>query len=102
MNYTERNEILLSNEFVGKVRIAYADWLGYWASAGTASIEDPDLREKTDALIMMSLDRRDLYVAKLATLVITEDAVKTAVEVTDANVKIAVDNVLAHAIGYLI
>ena len=102
MNYTERNEILLSNEFVGKVRIAYADWLGYWASAGTASIEDPDLREKTDALIMMSLDRREVYVAKLATLVIAEDAVKTAVEVTDANVKIAVDNVLAHAIGYLI
>ena len=102
MNYTERNEILQSNEFVGKVCIAYADWLGYWASAGTASIEDPDLREKTDALIMMSLDRRDVYVAKLATLVIADDAVKSATTVSDTDIKTAVDNVLAHAIHYIL
>lgn len=102
MTYTERNVTLQSNEYIGMVRIAYADWLGYWASAGTTSIEDPDLREKTDELIKMSLDNRDAYVAKLATLVIADDAVKNATQVTDAAVKIAVDNVLAHAIGYLI
>ena len=102
MTYTERNVTLQSNEYIGMVRIAYADWLGYWASAGTTSIEDPDLREKTDELIKMSLDNRDAYVAKLATLVIADDAVKNATQVTDAAVKIAVDNVLTHAVGYLI
>lgn len=102
MSYNSRDELLCSAEFIGMVRIAYADWLGYWASAGTASIEDPELREQTDALIKMSLESREAYVKKLATLVIADDAIKSTTTVSDTDIKTAVDNVLAHAIHYIL
>ena len=101
MTYNERDLILQSEDFIGKVRIAMCDWIEYWADNGTASIEDPDLKEKTDTFISVALINPDAYTRKLATLVIAEQTVKEAVEITDVNVKTAVDNVLSHALGYL-
>jgi hypothetical protein len=101
MTYNERNLVLQSEDFIGKVRIAMCDWVEYWAVNGTASIEDPELKEKTDTFITLALSNPDAYVRKLATLVIAETAVKEAVEVTDLNVKTAVDDALSHALDYL-
>jgi len=102
MTYNERITVLQSEDFIGKVKIAMCDWLEYWAVNGTGSIEDPDLKEKTDIFITSALVNPDAYVRKLSTLAISETAVKDAVEVTDLNVKTAVDSVLSHAIDYLL
>ena len=101
MNYSERNEILRSEEFVGRCRIALCDWAEYWAINGTASIDDPDLRAQTDQFLAMFFENPDAYVRKVATLAISEPTVKDAVEVTDANVSIAVTDIMAHALGYI-
>ena len=102
MTYNERDTILKDSEYVGKVRIAFCDWMEYWAVNGTASITDPDIRDRTDLLIKLALSNPEAYVNKLAILVISEPAVKDAVEVTDANVNTAVVNLLAHALEYLL
>jgi hypothetical protein len=102
MTFTERDTILQNEDYIGRVRISFYDWLEYWSVTGTSSITDPDKREQTDLLIKMALDRPDNYVNKLAVLAISEPAVKDAVEVTDANVNTAVVNLLAHALPYLI
>ena len=102
MTLNERNEILQSEEYIGKVRIAFCDWLEYWAVNGTGSIQDEQTREKTDLLIMLALSSQEAYVQKLAILAISEPVVKDAVEVTDANVSAAVTNLLTYALPYLI
>ena len=101
MNYSERNEILRSEEFVGRCRVALCDWAAYWAVNGTGSIEDEELRHKTDQFLVFFLENPEAYVRKVAHLAISEPAVKDAVEITDANVKTAVDRILSSAIGYL-
>lgn len=102
MTYNERDAIYSSVEFIGKVRMAFADWIEYWAVSGTESIQDEDVREYTDSLIRNSLSNPEAYVKKLTTLVISEPNVKDAVEVTDANVSLAVTSILANAIKYLL
>ena len=102
MTFIERDEILQSSDFIGRVRIAFCDWLEYWAVTGTASIEDEETREYTDQLIKVSLSNPEAYVNKLAVLVISEPAVKDAVEITDANVTTAVTIVLSHALPYVL
>ena len=101
MTYTDRNDLLKSDRFVGQVRIAFSDWLQYWAVNGTGSIEDPDLKQKTDMLIKMALNNPNAYVNKLATLAISEQSVKTASEVTDEDVQAAITDLLSNAIDYL-
>ena len=102
MTYNERDNILKDPEFIGKVRIAFCDWMEYWAVSGTSSITDPTQREQTDLLITMALSNQDAYVNKLAVLAISEPSVKDAAEVTDTNVNTAVVNLLANALPYLI
>jgi len=102
MTYNERDTILKSTEFIGKVRIAENDWVNYWAVNGTGSIEDPDLRELTNNFLKLYLENPDAYVNKIATLAISESSVKDAVEVTDANVTTAVTHLMSSAINYLI
>ena len=102
MTLNERNDILQSEEYVGKVRVAFCDWLEYWAVTGTESIEDAQVRENTNLLISLALSNPEAYVNKLAVLTIGEPAVKEAVEVTDANVAVAVSNILARALAYLL
>lgn len=102
MTYIERNTVYQSEEFVAQVRMALADWINYWATNGTDSIEDPDLREKTDMYIKFCASNMENYTRSLATLVIGEQNVAEAEEITDAVVKTAVTHVLATALEYLI
>ena len=102
MTLNDRDEILRNEEYTGRVRIAFCDWLEYWAVTGTAGIPDEQTREHTDLLIHLALSNPEAYVHKLAVLAISEPAVRDAVEVTDANVSAAVVNLLAHALPYLI
>jgi len=102
MTLNERDNILKNSEYVGKVRIAFCDWLEYWSVNGTESIQDENLRSKTDLLITLALSNLETYVNKLAVLAIAEPSVKDAVEVTDANVTIAITNLLANALRYLL
>ena len=102
MNYTDRNDIYSDDKFVGQVRMALCDWVEYWAVTGTSSIDDPELRNLTDSFIRCAVSNIETYVSRLAVLVISEPAVKEAVEVTDANVNIAVTNLLARALPYLL
>ena len=101
MTYNERDIILRSTDFIGKVRVAFCDWLEYWAVNGTGTITDPDLREQTDSFIKMALDNPEAYVNKLTTLVIAVPVVKDAAEITDVNVQTAVSTVMTNALDYL-
>lgn len=100
--YIDRNAILKSDEFIAQVRVALCDWVEYWAVTGTASITDETLREQTDAFINVFLFEPEKYVQKLAYLAISEPAVKDAIEVTDINVKTAVDQLMSRALPYLL
>lgn len=102
MTLNERNDILQSTEYIGKVRIAFCDWLEYWSVVGTSGIADETIRENTDMLIHLALSNPEAYVTKLAILAISEPAVRDAVEVTDANVSTAVTNLLTYALQYLL
>lgn len=101
MNYTERENILKSTDFVGRVQIAGCDWAQYWAINGTASIEDPDLRQKTDDFIALFLSNPDAYTGKIATLAISDDGIKAAQNITDALISTAVTRIMANALDYL-
>lgn len=101
MSYNDRNEIFLTEEFIGKVRMALCDWLEYWASAGTASITDPVLRQKTDDFIRGSIFNLDSAVKRVSVLIISEPNVRDAVTITDQNVQTAMTNVLSTSLDYL-
>ena len=102
MDYIERNSALNKLEFVGRIRIALCDWLGYWTSVGTSSITDPDLKAKMDEFILAAIRNTDVYLPRLSKLIIADPAVKDAVEITDANVQTALTNVLSRALDYIL
>ena len=62
MNYNERNEIFISDAFQAQCKIALADWLNYWATNGTASIEDETLRKQTEDFVKFAIHNLDNYV----------------------------------------
>ena len=103
MYYTERNEILSSAEFKGQCRVALCDWVEYWAINGTAEIADEKLRDQTDLFIKVFVQNADYFTQKAMVLVISDEAVKNAEgPVTDGLVMVAVDRIMANAIGYMI
>ena len=102
MSYIDRNTILQSAEFQAQVRMALTDWLNYWATTGTGSIEDPDLREKTDMYIKFCVSNLDTYAKSLSVLVAGEDDIAGSTTVTDAKVNAGVTHVLATALDYLL
>ena len=102
MTYNERDILLKSTDYIGKVKIALADWVNYWAVNGTASIEDPDLKQMTDTFLKVCLENPDAYVNKIAVLAISESVVKDAVEVSDANVSTAVTHLMSTALEYIL
>ena len=102
MNFVERNEILMDDEFTAKVRIALCDWINYWAINGTASITDPDLKAMTDTFIQSALGNLEAYVKRIAILIISEGVVKEAQTVTDAIVQTALTTVMSNAISYFL
>lgn len=102
MGYNNRYDLLKSDTFKAQCEIALADWLNYWATNGTGSIEDPDLREKTDMYIKFCVINLDTYTQSLATLVIGEPNIISAEEITDGEIRTAVTHVLSTALDYLI
>lgn len=102
MNYNERNNIFVSDTFQAQCKIALTDWLNYWATNGTASIEDETLREQTDNFLKFAIHNLDNYAKALSVLVIGEESIKTDGEVTDAEVTNAVTHVLSTALEYLL
>ena len=64
MTLNERNSILKSEDYIGKVRIAFCDWLQYWATTGVDNIEDEQVRENTDLFIKLALDNPENYINK--------------------------------------
>lgn len=102
MNYNERNDIFVSDTFQAQCKIALTDWLNYWATNGTESIEDPGLREQTDNFLKFAIHNLDSYAKALSVLVIGEESIKADSEVTDAEVSAAVTHVLSTALEYLL
>lgn len=102
MNYNERNTVFVSDTFQAQCKIALTDWLNYWATNGTESIEDPELREQTDNFLKFAIHNLDNYAKALSVLVIGEESIKTDGEVTDAEVLTAVTHVLSTALEYLL
>lgn len=102
MNYNERNDIFVSSTFQAQCKIALTDWLNYWATNGTASIEDETLREQTDNFLKFAIHNLDNYAKALSVLVIGEESIKADSEVTDSEINTAVNRVLAHALSYLL
>ena len=102
MTLDERNNLLNSTSFHSKVRIALCDWMNYWVTAGTDSIEDPDIRMNTEAFIRMIIESLDECTAKVVVLAISDsNIINLENEPTDQNVKSAVDNIMAHCLTYL-
>lgn len=101
MGYVERDGVLRGGEFAGRCRVALCDWAEYWAVNGTGSIEDAELREKTDLFLSMFLSNPEAYVNKVAYLAIAEPCVRDAAEVTDENVSQAVTVIMSRALGYI-
>lgn len=102
MNYKERNDLYITEDFIGRVRMALCDWLNYWAINGTFEIEDETTKQLTDNFITAAIFNLESIVRRVAVLVIAESSVKNAIEVSDANIQIAVVNILSHSLNYLI
>lgn len=102
MNYNERNEIFLTEDFIGRVRIALCDWLNYWAINGTTSIENETLRELTNTFVTTAIFNLEAMVKRISVLVIAEPSVKNAVEITDTDIQTAITNILSHALNFLL
>ena len=92
----------MSPNFQAQCKIALTDWLNYWATNGTASIEDETLREQTDNFLKFAIHNLDYYARAISVLVIGEESIKADSEVTDAEVSAAVNHVLGTALEYLI
>ena len=101
MTLEERNQVLNSSSFIAKCRIAFCDWIEYWAINGTDSIQDENLRNQTEGVIRVGLDNLDTCVSKIAVLAISDGSIVNAEEATDALVSAAVTNIMSHAIEYL-
>ena len=100
MTYEERNELLNDPSFTSQCRIALCDWAKYWASAGTDSIQDPTIRSYTESFIREVIDHLDDCAAKVAVFAIADDHI-TSSEPSDANVKSAIDAIMATSLKYL-
>ena len=101
MNYNERNTVFMSDTFQAQCKIALTDWLNYWATNGTESIEDPTLRDQTNNFIRSAIHNLDAYSKALSVLVVAEEGIKADDEVSDSEVSTAVTHVLSTALGYL-
>ena len=102
MTANERYRVYISNDYDEKVQVATIDWAAYWAQAGTESITDQTLKAQTERAVAEILDQPGVIAGRVKTLVLGDDAVKAASELTDAIVKAAVDRAFSGSIGYII
>lgn len=101
MTLEERNTILNSPSFHAQIRVAFCDWIGYWAINGTDSIENPTLRSQTESIIQSAIENIDIYTGKLAILAISDAGVIEANELTDQIIRNAVTSIMSNALEYL-
>ena len=101
MTLEERNNILTSTSFMAKIRVAFCDWLGYWALNGTDSIQDETLRSQTNEIIRDSVQNLDTYTGKIAVLAISNNNIVEATEITDEIIRNAVTNIMSNALEYI-
>lgn len=102
MNFLERADLLNTDDFYNRCKIALCDWLNYWVNAGTSSIEDERLRELTSTFCQFALANLDHYVSKITALVISQDNIKNLQEITDADILTAVNRILSNGIESLL
>ena len=100
MTLEERNTILNSPSFHARIRVAFCDWIGYWAINGTDSIEDPTLRSQTESIIQSAIEDIDRYTGKIAVLAISNTNIVEAEELTDQVIRNAVKNIMSNALEY--
>ncbi len=101
MTLEERNIILNSPSFHARIRVAFCDWIGYWAINGTDSIEDETLRSQTESVIQSAVEDIDRYTGKIAVLAISDASVVAASELTDEVIRSAVTSIMSNALEYL-
>lgn len=102
MTANERYNIYISSDYDEKVTVSTIDWAAYWAAAGTDSIEDEKLRRLTDQAVAEILDQPAVVSGRVKTLVLGDEAIKAAAELTDAIVKQAVDRAFSKSITYIV
>ena len=102
MTANDRYVIYISADYDEKVTVAVIDWAHYWATNGTAEIPDPVLRDQTDRAVREILDTPHSIIGRVKTLILGDDAVKAAEELTDAIIKGAVDRAFAASIDYIV
>ena len=101
MTLEERNTLLNSPSFHAKVRIALCDWMNYWVTAGTGSIQDETVRNNTDAFITMLIENIDECTEKVVVVAISDSNIVNSASPTDQEIKLAVDAITAHCLPYL-
>ena len=101
MTLEERNTILNSPSFHARIRVAFCDWISYWAINGTDSIEDPTLRSQTESMIQSAVEDIDKYTGKITVLAISDAGVIEATEITDQIIRNAVTSIMSNALEYL-
>ena len=103
MDYFDRNEILQSEKFKAQCRIALCDWVQYCVTTGTSIIEDQELKSLTETFLRVFLGNiSETFVDKIAHLAISEPSVLNSTNVTDLEVKTAVDHLMATSLQYLL
>ena len=103
MTLEERDTLLKSPSFYSKIRITLCDWMNYWVMAGTDSIQDETVKMNTEAFIRMIIENVDECTAKVVAFAISNEYIVNAEnEVTDLDIKNAVDMITAHCLPYLV
>ena len=102
MNFIDRNEIFMSEDFTSRCRIALCDWINYWVNAGVDSIENEELRNNTRAFCIFALGNLEAYVNKITALVISQNTIKNLQEITDNDIMLAINAIMSTGIEFLL
>ena len=102
MNFIERANLLNTEDFYNKCKIALCDWVNYWVNTGLDSIENEELKQNTRIFCQFTLGNLDHYVNKITALVISQENITNLQEVTDNDIKIAVNSIMANGINFLL
>ena len=102
MNFLERANLLNTDDFYNRCKIALCDWMNYWVNAGFDSIEDETLQEQTKTFCLFALSNLDHYVNKITALVISQNNIVNLQEITDNDIKTALDGIMSRGISSLL
>ena len=102
MNFIERANLLNTEEFYNRCKIGLCDWVNYWVNTGLDSIEDETLKENTRNFCLFTLGNLDHYANKIAALVISQENIIGLQEITDNDIKTAINSIMAKGIDFLL